>query len=91
MTARAIVGDREECMRHGMDDYITKPVHRPILQACLRRWLRYNECTEVIGPPPAIGGLTRRASSCTRLDMPVPDRLRDQSIGTPRSLDQIPD
>lgn len=40
MTANAMAGDRQRCLDAGMDDYLSKPVAREQLDACLRRWLR---------------------------------------------------
>jgi CheY-like chemotaxis protein len=37
MTARAMKGDRESCLAAGMDDYISKPIHRKELNEVIAR------------------------------------------------------
>jgi len=39
LTAHAIVGYREKCLSHGMDDYITKPIKKKKLLAAIDQWL----------------------------------------------------
>ncbi len=39
LTANAMKGDREKCMRAGMNDYLTKPVRGRDLRSALARWL----------------------------------------------------
>lgn len=39
LTANVIVGMRENFLRAGMQDYISKPIELPVLYATIRRWL----------------------------------------------------
>ena len=39
LTAQAMLGDREECLSSGMDDYVTKPITLSKLGGALKRWL----------------------------------------------------
>ncbi len=43
MTANAMMGDRENCLAAGMNDYISKPLHYQTMYATLARWTHRNE------------------------------------------------
>ena len=47
MTANAMQGDREACLKAGMDDYLAKPVTLKGLQQVLERYLVINPSNEV--------------------------------------------
>ncbi|MGA2738768.1 MAG: DAHL domain-containing protein [Bryobacteraceae bacterium] len=60
MTANAMIGDKERCLRAGMDDYLSKPVSPRELNEVLARWLPKNNgesATSLEGAmqPPTIG------------------------------------
>jgi len=38
MTANAMQGDREQCLRAGMDDYISKPINIDKLVEAIEKW-----------------------------------------------------
>ncbi len=45
MTANSMLGDREECMQAGMDDYISKPVRLEELVLLLEKWAEVTRAT----------------------------------------------
>jgi len=38
MTANAMLGDKEKCLDAGMDDYMSKPLNRYLLEKTLKKW-----------------------------------------------------
>jgi CheY-like chemotaxis protein/HPt (histidine-containing phosphotransfer) domain-containing protein len=50
MTANAMAGDRDKCLRAGMDDYLSKPLNRALLEQTLRRWIPTGAQSRTVQP-----------------------------------------
>lgn len=60
MTANAMAGDREKCLSSGMDDYMSKPLNRGLLDQTIRKWMPKNRPT--IPTPEAVEANTPAAA-----------------------------
>jgi len=60
LTAHAIEGYREECLRHGMDDYITKPIKKRILLDAVAQWVDARPAILVVDDTPENRFLLRK-------------------------------
>jgi len=97
VTAHALPGDREECLRAGMDDYIAKPVMPEDLAAMIDKWVEIIERPRDLPPKPLsleasieAAGKGSRASTTVVLDEAVLADLREyQSPGEPDFVTEL--
>lgn len=68
MTANAMVGDRDKCLKAGMDDYLSKPLDMASFDGALRRWLRAAPSAVV---PPVFAPPELVQASAVAADAPV--------------------
>ncbi len=70
VTANAMPGDRDRCLRSGMDDYLSKPIDPDELSLLLSKWT---------GPPPASTEPGEKAGDCGEAGSPGCDIVFDRT------------
>ena len=94
VTAQAMQGDRERCLRAGMSDYLSKPVRQDDFAGALERWIPARAASSGNGAAAASAAESATPASAPRpgpaLDADVVAELRELAAATDASfLDQV--
>ncbi len=76
MTANAMQGDEEICLKAGMDEYLTKPIRSADLKSCLDRWSEsHPETIKTSNPWPTEADQPKLSAQLAELQMIGGDEL----------------
>lgn len=80
LTANALQGDREQCLKAGMDDYLSKPFSEWQLLEVLKRWLPAVENKTTDSPEPPAPVRTHEPEYESSVDIGENDEILDPSV-----------
>ncbi|WP_297800858.1 ATP-binding protein [Arenimonas sp. GDDSR-1] len=94
MTANAMAEDRQRCLDAGMDDYLSKPVDRKLLEQVMMKWMtRHSEAPPVESKAPAPAAPEAAppaaAAQSPALDMEIVEDLQEMMGSDYQSLIRI--
>jgi CheY-like chemotaxis protein len=90
MTANAMAEDRQRCLDAGMDDYLSKPVDRKLLEQVMIKWMARDTNTPVVkAPEPETPAPLAARAELPALDMEIVEDLQEMMGGDYQSLIRI--